>query len=52
MDIALKLIRNAILLTVGTVSLAIGIVGILLPILPGTPFLILSAVCFTLLFFF
>jgi uncharacterized membrane protein YbaN (DUF454 family) len=51
MDMALKLIRNAVLLTVGAVSLAIGIVGILLPIVPGTPFIILATFCFTLVFF-
>ena len=45
----LKTLKNAALLVVGTVSLAVGIVGVLLPILPGTPFLILAFFCFSAL---
>lgn len=46
----LKVLKNAALLVAGTISLAVGIVGVLLPILPGTPFLILAFFCFAALF--
>lgn len=35
--------RNALLVTLGTVALALGITGIILPGLPTTPFLLLTA---------
>lgn len=46
----LNLLKKAVLLVAGTVSLVIGIAGLILPILPGVPFLIGSFFCFKALF--
>lgn len=42
----LKMIWNTALVVIGTLSIAIGIVGVIIPFFPGTPFLLLAVGCF------
>lgn len=39
-------IKNAVLVAVGTICVGLGVIGILLPLIPGVPFLILAGICF------
>ena len=39
-------VMRAILVTVGTISVGVGLVGIVVPLLPTTPFLLLAAACY------
>ncbi|RQV98421.1 MAG: DUF454 domain-containing protein [Calditrichaeota bacterium] len=38
--------RKSLLILAGLISLALGIIGVIIPLLPTTPLLLLSAVCF------
>jgi uncharacterized membrane protein YbaN (DUF454 family) len=39
-------LKRQLFIIAGTISLCIGIIGIIVPILPTTPFLLLTAICY------
>lgn len=42
-----KTVKKRLLILAGTICVGIGIIGIFVPILPTTPFLLLAAFCYT-----
>lgn len=42
----MKKLKKILLLAVGSLSLALGVIGVVLPLLPTTPLLLLAAACY------
>ena len=42
----MNIVKKVLLITLGTISLILGIIGIFLPLLPTTPLLLLTSFCF------
>jgi uncharacterized membrane protein YbaN (DUF454 family) len=42
-----KQLKNGAQIVAGVICSVVGIIGMILPIIPGTPFLLLAALCFS-----